>query len=75
VKDLRGIGLEADRIWRLFMPVMVFKSKQSDILPSIDTSATGICYVFSFPYFFCWIIVANSKLFLFSFFFLLTFLK
>jgi len=33
VKDLRGVGLEAQQIWRLFMPVLIYKKKQVDLFP------------------------------------------
>jgi CBS domain-containing protein len=34
VKDLRGIGLDAHQIWRLFMPTGAYKKKQTELFPS-----------------------------------------
>mmetsp|Transcript_34021 Transcript_34021/g.46564 ORF Transcript_34021/g.46564 Transcript_34021/m.46564 type:complete len:337 (-) Transcript_34021:89-1099(-) len=39
VKDLRGIGLDGQQIWRLFMPILVYKRKQTEFFPNLVPSA------------------------------------
>lgn len=38
VKDLRGVGLDAQQIWRLFMPILVYKKKQVELFPRASPS-------------------------------------
>jgi len=42
VKDLRGIGLDAHHIWRLFMPVVAYKKKQSDLFPAFPNTLVTV---------------------------------